>query len=184
MEEVIIRNLPNLRRLIISHNSVKNLIIENCPQLDKNGLIYDYKSGDGSRIPPPDAREYDEERDNPIKQEEREKQRERKRMKQFIKDVLFLIADIEKDANNGKWEKVKEKLTNLKEWILLYPNWVDEEVNEKINRLEQRLLTSQTIQAQSKIRKTVIGFAFIIFLTLGILALLIKKMVKKIRRGF
>jgi len=43
LKEVIVRNLPNLKQLIISHNQVKHLMIENCPQLDPN-LFYHYKS--------------------------------------------------------------------------------------------------------------------------------------------
>lgn len=69
LSEVIVRNMPNLVRLIISHNKIGNLVIENCPKLD---LLYDYKSGDESRVAPEDAKEYQEEIDNPLREEEKE----------------------------------------------------------------------------------------------------------------
>ncbi|WNE40861.1 MAG: hypothetical protein mread185_000318 [Mycoplasmataceae bacterium] len=75
LSEVIIRNLPNLVRLIVSHNSKlikgKTLIIENCPKLK---LLYDYKSADKTKIVPVDAREYDEKKDNPLRKDKESSQ--------------------------------------------------------------------------------------------------------------
>ena len=73
LEEVIIRNLPQLTRLIISHNNCKNLVIENCPQLKKHG-IYQYKSGAGENTPG-EGQIYQDETDNPFKQQEWEQKR-------------------------------------------------------------------------------------------------------------
>jgi replicative DNA helicase len=105
LSEVIIRNLPNLRQLIISYNNVKNLVIENCQQLDH---IYDYKSSDLTRITQ-DGKKYDEKTDNPFKNQEgfihvedELRAEANKKKQQFLKDLLILILDIEKDTNEGK----------------------------------------------------------------------------------
>jgi hypothetical protein len=97
-----VRNLPNLRRLIISHNSVKKLTIDNCDQLD---IIYDYKSNDNERAVPINGRAYDDERDNPFKQAEEQRKREEKRenaVKELIKILLEMLEKAEQLANEGK----------------------------------------------------------------------------------
>ncbi|WNE40025.1 MAG: hypothetical protein GBAus27B_000092 [Mycoplasmataceae bacterium] len=170
LSEVIVRNLPNLRRLIISHNKVDNLVIKNCPQLK---LIYDYKSGDEDRTPPLDAKEYNE-KENPIKQKEEKEKQEKERINKFIKDLLMLIEDIENDANQGDWKSVQEKLTKLKDWIKLYSDYINEEIQERINKLEQRLLT-QNITSNKNIWPVIIGCIAILPLTLGIFVWLAKE---------
>lgn len=179
LSEVIIRNLPNLIKLIISHNRVKKFVTDNCPLLS---IVYEYKSNDNNRTPPPDAREYNEETDNPLDEKNQPKHPEdfvheemERKKEQFIKDLLILITDIESDANKGDWKSVKEKITKIKEYILLY-SLDNQEINERINKLEKRLL-SQTITSSQNPWPLIIGSIITIPITLGIVVLLAKKWV-------
>lgn len=55
-----VANFPNLQRLITSHNKLteENIIIENCPNLDKENLFYNHKSFDENIEEPTEEKEY------------------------------------------------------------------------------------------------------------------------------
>ncbi|MDR1670851.1 MAG: hypothetical protein LBR43_03985, partial [Spiroplasmataceae bacterium] len=95
-----------------------------------------------------------------------DKQLQEVRIQQFIKDLLVLIADIEKDANRGDLNSVQEKIAKIKEYVLLYPGWVDQEINERINKLEKRLQTMIITGPSNKnlITNSIILFIFLIIL--------------------
>ncbi|WNE40493.1 MAG: hypothetical protein GBAus27B_000560 [Mycoplasmataceae bacterium] len=98
-----IANFPNLTRLIVSHNTnltEETTHIDNCPKLDRDGLLpsYHYKSDDESRGTPADSRVYDEERDNPLKQKAQEEEKKEKVKQKLNDQVKELLAKDEKDA--------------------------------------------------------------------------------------
>src|SRR5690606_3379906 len=160
-------------RLIISHNCVKNLVIENCPQLDQS-LFYHYKSSDETRAAPSDAREYNEEADNPIKQQEQEaqfqkEQQERKKLEeQFIQGLLDLIEKAENFLNQGDQDKAQLHLTQIKQYVARhYPN---EQVMARIKQLEQRINSvTTTSESESIPTKLIIGSLVVSCLVIGII---------------
>ncbi|WNE40517.1 MAG: hypothetical protein GBAus27B_000584 [Mycoplasmataceae bacterium] len=165
LEEVIVRNMPNLVRLIISHNKVSNLVIENCPKLD---LLYDYKSGDESRVAPPEAQEYQEEKDNPIKQEQEDKNK-------IIAQIILLLEQAETALTNKDYPQLERLITQIKE---LASQVQDElkmaKLNEQIARLEQACQNQKTVVQPSNYWPLII-FATVPFLIFPIVYLLTKK---------
>jgi hypothetical protein len=94
--------------------------------------------------------------------------------------LLVLIADIEKDANEGKWEEVDQKLTLIKDYCSRYPQWITEPITTKIKHLETRLLAFKTRQTQITLYQVIVGCTTISLLTLGLIFLITKILVKRI----
>jgi hypothetical protein len=179
LEEVVVKNMPNLSRLIISHNKVNNLVIENCPQLD---LLYDYKSGDENRQAPTDGKVYDDEKDNPIKKEEESESTE---SEQNFLQITQLIQQIEVALVNNNLTETSELLTELKELAQKPIKGIDKvKLQAKINDLESRLaeLTSQINQSQSIPTKLIVGSVTVGLVIIGILVWLVKKQISLKRK--
>jgi Leucine-rich repeat (LRR) protein len=179
LNEVIIRNLPNLKRLIISHNKVNNLVIENCPQLSEGG-IYDYKSNDNERAVPIDGQVYDDEQDNPLKKEEERRRREEEKENEISAQIIRLIAQAEEALAKGDLTTTQELLTELKELAKQPNNLIQaDQLNATIAGLASRLATAtnQTTQSQSIPTKLIVGSLTVGLVIIGVMFWMINKWV-------
>jgi hypothetical protein len=158
--------MPNLERLIISHNKVSNLIIENCPKLD---LLYDYKSGDENRQAPTDGQVYDDDKDNPLKKEEEQKNKE---SEQHLTQITQLIQQIEIALTNNNLNQASQLITELKELAQQSNSLIQaDQLNATIAGLASRLaeLTSQTTQSQSIPTKLIVGSLTVGLVIIGVM---------------
>ncbi|MDR1670752.1 MAG: hypothetical protein LBR43_03470 [Spiroplasmataceae bacterium] len=176
LEALVVRNCPKLKRLIYAHNNLREpeADISNCEKLTS---INNYKCQGGWERPnltDDERKKWEEQLNNEWEKENKNSESYKGKKEQFIKDLLILVEDIENDANKGDWKSVKEKITKLKEWIFPYDDWITEEIKERINKLEQRLL-EQTSISNKTVLPLVVGLMIILPLTLVIIVLLAKR---------
>lgn len=144
-------DFPNLQRLIISHNTKlteETITIDNCPKLDKNGILfYDHKSNDETRTPPPDAREYDEERDNHFKKQQQKEQWEKEfkaKINQQVRDILTKKEEnitLQELLNLFKGKSISSVFDSL-----------EKDIKDRFQNLFKRKLESHILDLVNKVK--------------------------------
>jgi soluble cytochrome b562 len=185
------------RKINVGNNYLSYLVVKNCPQLTTlryahNAMRHDaWYKWNNPKLTTIDNHKYDDyswnkdlaklfeegKLDGKERFNQRAKKKEDEELKeQLLKILLKLLDQAEECANQGDWEKVKQKLVEIHKCRIVF----DAEIKERIAKLETRLQSALTCETQSFPYQVIIGFFVIIFLTIGLLVWLANKWVKKI----
>lgn len=189
---LVVRKCPQLHTLRYAYNQMDDhdafIDWDSCPNLrpeniDKYGYDGSVPWGDNEEFSQQDKEKDGKEQFNEKLKRAKEKNKQEKLREELYKIIIEMLVKAEKYADQGDWEGVELSLVAIKETLLKSQSHLSQEqldeIKERINKLEQRMLNSQSIQPQS-IAKIVVGLSFGVLITLGILAFFANKMIKNL----